>query len=125
MRQNRANLAIQGTWEVRRRFTLPAMTHEHDAQVIVEHLGRLPGVRGTQADIDRHRLTTVYDVTRMDYRQILDVLEKTGFPVSETWWSRLKKKWFQNLDETGRENANAPEAPCCSNPKGIAPTKRH
>ena len=53
------------------------------------------------------------------------VLEDIGFPASESWWSRLKANWLQYLDENGRENANAPAAPCCNNPRGIAPTKKH
>ena len=125
MIQSNSTLTVQGAWEVKRHFTLPAMTHEHDAQMIAERLGRLPGVRGTKTDVPRRRVTVVYDVTRLDYRRVLEALEKTGFPAPESWWLRLKASWLQNLDETGRENANAPEAPCCSNPKGIAPTKRH
>lgn len=125
MTQSESNLTVQGAWEVKRHFTLPAMTHERDAQIIAERLGRLPGVRGTKTDVSRHRVTVVYDVTRLDYRSVVDALAETGFPAPESWWLRLKAKWLQSLDETGRENANAPEAPCCSNPKGIAPTKRH
>ena len=125
MNQSKSNLSVQGAWEVKRHFTLPAMTHRRDAQVIAERLDHLPGMRGAQTDTGRHRLTVVYDVTRLNYRQVLDALANTGFPLPDTWWSRLKTNWLQGLDETGRENANAPEAPCCSNPKGIASTRRH
>jgi copper chaperone CopZ len=125
MSQYTANLSVQGAWEVKRHFNLPTMTHDRDARTVTDRIGRLTGVRGTRADVRRHRVTVVYDTTRLYYRQVLDALAETGYPVPETWWSRLKTSWLQNLDETGRGNANRPEAPCCSNPKGIAPTKRH
>jgi len=124
MSRSGANLSVKGAWEVKRHFTLRAVTHERDAQVITEHLGNLPGVRGTETSIRRHRVTVVYDITRLDYRLVLDALEEIGFPAPETWWSRLKTSWLQSLDETGRENANAPPAPCCSNPRGIVPRKK-
>ena len=125
MNQSKANLSIQGAWDVKRHFTLPAMTHKRDAQVIAERIGRLPGVRGAETDIGRQRVTVVYDITRLDYQHVLDALVDTGFPIPDSWWSRLKANWLQGLDENGRENANAPDAPCCSNPKGVAPTRRH
>ena len=125
MKQNTSNLSVHGAWEVKRHFTLPAMTDGRDAQLVTNRIGQLPGVRGACADIGRHRVTVVYDTTQLYYRQVLDALAATGFPVPETWWSRLKTGWLQNLDETGRGNANAPAAPCCSNPKGIAPNKSH
>jgi copper chaperone CopZ len=124
MSHSRTNLSVTGTWEVKRHFTLPAVIHKRDAQVISERLGNLPGVHGTETNVHRHRVTVVYDITLVDYRHLLDALAETGFPAPETWWSRLKTYWFQSLDETGRENANAPAAPCCSNPRGIARTKK-
>lgn len=125
MNQNKSILSVRGAWEVKRRFILPAMTHERDAQVVTDRIGRLPGVRATRADVGRRQVTVVYDTTRLYYRQVLEALAETGFPVPDTRWSRLKTNWLQNLDETGRENANVPAAPCCSNPKHIAPTRRH
>jgi len=124
MHEHRPKLRAQGTWEVKRRVTLPAATHERDAQLIAERLGRLPGVSGMYMDVRRHRLSLVYDVTRLDYRQLLEALAEAGYPVSETRWSRWKASWLQGLDDTARDNANAPEAPCCSNPKGIAPSRK-
>jgi copper chaperone CopZ len=124
MSQSRTNLSVNGAWEVKRHFTLPALTHERDAQVISDRLGNLPGVQGTDANVHRHRVTVVYDITLVDYRHLLDALAETGFPAPESWWSRVKASWLQSLDETGRANANTPAAPCCSNPRGIAQRKR-
>jgi len=124
MNPHASTLSVGGAWEVKRHFTLPAMTHERDAQVVTARLGRLPGVRGAKADLGHHRVTVVYDITRLYYRQVLDTLAETGFPVPETWWLHLKSNWLQGLDETGRENANTPAAPCCSNPTCLTSAKK-
>jgi hypothetical protein len=119
-----SNLRPQGAWEVKRHFRLPESIHGEDAERICEQIRRLPGVRGAHADLHRRRLILVYDVTKQDYRHILDALATAGVPMADNWWSRFKANWLQNLDETGRENANAPEAPCCSNPKGLGGSRK-
>ncbi len=119
MNINTTKLAVHGAWEVKRHISLPAMMHERDAQVVARHVEGIPGVRGTKTDTDRHRITVVYDITLLDYSHLLDALTEIGFPTRDTWWSRLKTSWCHYADVTGRENANAPPAPCCSNPKGI------
>lgn len=126
MRQNSSKLSTRGAWDVKRHFSLPTMDDERDAQTVAAQIGQLAGVQGILADAGHHRLTVVYDITELYYREILDELSAAGFPVPDTRWSRLKASWLQGLDETGRGNANAPAAPCCSNPKGIVgPKKRH
>ena len=124
MTRNNTRPSSQGDWIVKRRFTLPAMAQESDAQAIAERFGRLSGVRGTSADIERHRLTVVYDFTQSDCMAVLAALEETGFPVADNRWARFKTNLFQYLDTNGRDNANAPAAPCCSNPKGICQPRR-
>ena len=124
MQTSVSRLSVQGAWEVKRRFELPGMNHERDAQVVSSVIRNLPGVCGVLTDSTRAREVVVYDVTRLDYKSILAALEQAGFPAADTRWNRLKSRWLQSLDETGRENANAPAPVCCSNPKGIAPVKR-
>lgn len=120
-----SHLSVKGVWEVKRRFKIPAMTHERDAQVVNSAIQHLPGVRGAQENIAKARVVVVYDITRQDYNGILTALAQAGFPIADTRWNRIKTQWLQSLDETARDNANAPAPVCCSNPKGIAPIKRH
>lgn len=95
------------------------LPHARDARMVAERLSHLPGAR--DADTGRRRMTVVYEITRLDHRQVLEALADIGFPLPDTWWSRLKTSWLQGLDETGREHAKAPPAaPRCSNPGGIA-----
>jgi len=125
MNQRTPGLKAHGAWEVKRRFPVPALNHERDEDLIEERIGSLKGVRATQTDINRRRVTVVYDITELSYRDLLAVLEDCGFPVPSTWWSRLKTTWFQGGDEIGRENAHARAAPCCSNPESILRSKNH
>ena len=124
MVRNNTRLSTQGTWEVKRRITLPGMVHELDTRVIAQHLRGISGVRGTSADIERHCVTVVYDVTQSSFLEMLEALEEIGFPAADNRWARFKANLFQYLDTNARDNANAPAAPCCSNPKGISQPKR-
>ena len=124
MTRNYTRLKPQGAWEVKRRITLPAMTHQLDTRTITDCLRGIPGVRGASADLKHHRVAVVYNVTQSTYRELLRALEEIGFPTAGTRWERFKANHFQYLDTNGRENANAPAAPCCSNPKGISQPRR-
>ena len=118
IRHNRSS-SVNGAWEVKRRFRLPGLSHERDAQVVTEWLGRLPGVLATKPDVGRRRLQVVYDITRTDYLQVLEALEQAGFPVSGGRWARLKANWFQYRDRNSRVNRAVPGAPVGSNPKDV------
>jgi hypothetical protein len=93
------------------------MAHQWDTRTITERLASISGVRGITADIERYRVTVVYDITQSNYHEMLAALEEIGHPAANNWWARSKANYFQYLDTNGRENANAPAAPCCSNPK--------
>ena len=102
MIQDNRSRSVNGAWEVKRRFRLPGLSHPRDAQVITEWLGRLPGVLATEPDVGRRRLQVVYDITRLDYLQVLEALEQTGFPVAASRWERLRANWFQYRDRNRR-----------------------
>lgn len=110
----------RGAWDTRHWIGVPGMVHEADAQRLCEYLEALNGVSGVSCDTGSQRIRVTYDQTRLDYDTLLQQLEAFGFPAADGWWARQKGTWFQYLDRNARENANAPEPPCCSNPRGIA-----
>ncbi len=124
MQRSVSRLSVEGVWEVKRHFKIPAMIHERDAQVVSSVVQGLPGVCGAHADIMKARAVVVYDITRQDYNGIMKALEQVGFPTADSAWYRFKARWLQSMDQNGRDNANAPAPVCCSNPKGIAAPKR-
>jgi len=112
----RQPLKPTGAWEVRRRIKIPALGHAADAMALERVLGDLGGVCGVAADVERRRITVVYDATGTDFRTIEEALENTGFPPLDNRWSRFKARWFQYSDTNARGNANARPSPCCNKP---------
>ncbi|PLX61818.1 heavy-metal-associated domain-containing protein [Sedimenticola selenatireducens] len=116
-------IKMRGVWDTRHWIAVPGLSHEADGLLLEQSLSALDGIRLVQIVPGRRRIRVTYDQTRIDFRQILERLESIGFPASDSWWSVRKAGWFQYLDRNARENAHAPEPPCCSNPKGIAPDR--
>ena len=105
-----------GTWEVRRSIRIPALECEADAAVIEHALTGVPGVRKVATDLAKRKVTVRYDATGADYRSILTVLEKTGFPPLNNLWARITGAWRQYSDTTARENAHVRPSACCNKP---------
>jgi len=113
-------ISTRGAWDTRHWISVPGLVHEADGLCLKQLLGEVAGVGEVECDPASHRVRITYDQTRIDYDTLLQHLATQGFPASDSWWSRHKGVWFQYLDRNARENANAPEPPCCSNPRGIA-----
>jgi hypothetical protein len=112
-------IKMRGAWDTRHWITVPGLSHEADGLQLEHSLAQLDGMQRVQTIPGKRRIRVTYDQTRVDFQQILERMESIGFPASDSWWSLRKAEWFQYLDRNARENANAPEPPCCSNPKGI------
>ena len=113
-----------GAWDVRRRFAVVHPADETALATATERLRSMPGVCNVSADGAKGHLTVVYDIRLQDYGSLCATLADAGVARPDTWWSRTKARWLQNLDETGRENARTPAAPCCNSAPGIPPVKR-
>lgn len=118
-------IRMRGAWDTRHWIGVPGLSHEADGLRLEQSLGELDGVQRVEVVVGRRRIRVTYDQTRIDFLQILECMAENGFPASDSWWALRKAAWFNYLDRNARENANAPEPPCCSNPKGIATGRRH
>ncbi|MEW8029015.1 MAG: heavy-metal-associated domain-containing protein [Candidatus Thiodiazotropha sp.] len=105
-----------GPWEVRRRIKLQSMGHAADALAVERALTELPGVVKVAADVAKHRVVVRYNASQQNFQNIVETMEKTGFPPLNNWWSRFKRNWYRSSDEITRENANAPPPKCCNKP---------
>lgn len=105
-----------GPWEVRRRIKLQSLGHAADALAVERALAELPGVVKVAADVEKHRVVVSYDASQQNFRNIVETMEKTGFPPLDNWWSRLKGSWYRFSDENARDNAKAPPPACCNKP---------
>lgn len=106
----------EGTWEVRRTITLPALRQAAETRKVVEVVGIIAGVRTVAADEKRVRLVVRYDAAVTGYHLIKTALESAGYPLKEGGWSRLKESWYNFVDANMRENASAPPPACCNKP---------
>jgi len=102
------------SWEARRWIKIPALIHDADGAVIERALGEIAGVHRIGINLSKKRLIVEYDASKLSYQAIADVLEKTGFPPSNNWWSRIKAGWYEYADSNSRENAKVPPSACCN-----------
>ena len=110
------SMKLNGPWEVRRTIKVPGLSRAADARQLELTLVEVPGVRQARAESERRRVRIIYDITGCDYQGLERLLRDAGFVPPDSWWTRLKSSWYQYADSTGRENANAPQSPCCNRP---------
>lgn len=110
------SLKPPGPWDVRRRIKLESMGHEADALAIENVIGELPGVIAVAAELKKNRIVVRYNASQQNFHNIVETMEKTGFPALDNWWNRFKHNWYSSSDEIARENAHAPPPACCNKP---------
>ncbi len=113
--------SMDTAWEVKRKMRIPALGDPGDDSDLEQALACIEGVLRVSADHTKKRVSMTYLVTKTDYQSLERAAEAAGFPPAGNRWGRLKSVWYQNLDLTGRGNANAPASACCNKP----PTKGH
>jgi len=111
-----SSMKSDGVWDVNRRIQIPGLVHAADGMAIERAVNAVSGVRSISMDMDKHQILVRYDASRSDYEEIVEVLENTGFPSSENWWSRVRGSWYQYSDTNARDNAKAPPPACCNKP---------
>lgn len=110
-------IKMRGAWDTRHWISVPALNHEADGIQLEKSVAELAGVSRVIAYPQRKKIRVTYDQTQLNYTQILERLESIGFPASMGWWAMRKAVWFHYLDQTAKDNACAPDPPCCSSPK--------
>jgi copper chaperone CopZ len=107
-----------GAWTVRRRIRVPGLRNHAEGVAVQRCLAGIDGVLRVSVDAPTGRAVVDYVLTKTDYRSLQRELEAAGYAPTPGRWARIKSAWFQNLDLTGRANAEAPKAACCNQPPG-------
>jgi copper chaperone CopZ len=110
------SLRPEGPWEVRRKINLPSLMHEADGMAVERVVGEIPGVLNVATDVEKQWVIVRYNARQLNYQNIVETLEKTGFPPRDNWWNRFKGNWYRFSDENARANAKAPPSACCNKP---------
>ena len=111
-----SSMKSEGAWDVNRRITIPALVHAADGMAIERVVNTISGVRNVSINVDKHQVVVHYDASKSDYQGIVELLENTGFPLSDSLWSRVRGNWYQYSDTNARENAKALPPACCNKP---------
>jgi copper chaperone CopZ len=103
-------------WEVRRKIGVPILREGVGATAMEKALAGIDGVLRVSVDPPKPWVVVDYLVTKTDYQALERALEAAGYPPATGRWARFRSGWYQNLDVTGRGNAEAPAPACCNKP---------
>lgn len=92
---------------------------KQDERVIHEYFDDMPGMLDIEVDHERMTVRVVYDSSQAGFDQIERVMATAGYPISDTYWSRMKAAMYRFKDENSKNNANSTASSCCSHPRGI------
>lgn len=68
---------------------------------------------------DPHYLSVRYDLTNLQFQQILDKVHSLGMQIDRSLWCRMVYAKWGFTEENERDNLSVSPSPCCSNPQSI------
>lgn len=108
--------SADAAWQFQRRFTIPSMGPEVDAQAVRSALAAQKGVREVRVWPERKRLDVRYCATETSYARVRQWLLEQGLQPKNSWWQRMKAACYEFVEDNARENAKAPPPACCNKP---------
>lgn len=81
----------------------------------VSSLERHEGVLSVTPNTRRASIRVRYDVCRLNFAEVQELLREEGALGPDGAWQRLRTGWFANLDTNRRDNSQH-QAACCSRP---------
>ena len=85
-------------------------------KVVLDLLDTVAGVISTSYDRQDNSILFEYDLLKVTYSNIEDILIEQKMCQSNGIRKMLLTTWFDYLDTTARDNALAPPAACCNRP---------
>ena len=105
-----------GAWEVRRKIDLASVPGQTTANRVARALAAAKGIQGVRIDPGAAVVQLHYDITKTDFEALQRTIEANGARCSRRILARIKARWCQYVDLTGRENAGIKPAACCNKP---------
>jgi hypothetical protein len=109
---------------VHRRLGTSILKETGSIQQAVDILAALPGMISAKADTSGKRIQVCYDVTNLQFPNLIQALEAKDIVKEPGWWDRFRFSSYRFQDINIRDNAQAKPGPCCSNPKKIVEQSR-
>jgi len=88
---------------------------EHYADVLRQQ----PGVLEVTPDHEKGQLAVRYNLKLINMEKMENVLAEQGYAWPNSFWQRTKRNWLHYTEQNELDNANVPDAPCCSHPEEI------
>lgn len=104
---------------VKRKIQCSSLIEQGDVQTAIEILAGMPGMIEAQVEDSGNRIRVQYDVTKLQYPDLIRTLKSRNLLKELGWWERFKYSSYRFQDKNLRDNAMANPAPCCSNPEEI------
>jgi hypothetical protein len=77
------------------------------------------GVHEVEVNYHHNSLRLVYDTSKVRFEDIEKCLMMAGYPVADTYWSRMRTAMYKFTDENAYYNAHSATHACCSQLRGI------
>lgn len=119
MVNNMTETKINKAYVEDRIVSVPNIHSEHCEEVLHEYFDDMAGMLDMEVDHNRATVRLVYDSSEVGFDQIELMLATAGYPVADTYWSRMKSAMYRFKDENARSNAHSTAGTCCSHPRGV------
>ena len=90
-----------------------------NAEKYADALRKQNGVIEVEVDTNKGRLAVRYNLKLITMEKIESVLAEQGYAWPNSFWQRSKRNWLHYTEQNELDNANVPDAPCCSHPDEI------
>ena len=98
---------------------------DDDIPTIQQSLKILSGVQDLVVHSPKHAISIRYDMSVINYPDLIKVLEQSGLTYKNNFLNRLKKSWITFVDKTAHDNSQQRPKACCNRPPHAHKTKGH
>ena len=102
----------------KRKIPILPSCNPNQIKATLNWLNSVTGVIKTSSNRQDSSILIEYDLLKITYSDIEDILIEQKMGRSAGFKNRLRTTWFDYLDTTARDNALAPPAACCNKPPG-------
>lgn len=91
-------------------------SERREIEVALNRLNAFPGVNKVLHRRQNSHFEIEYDLLKTSYSDIERILSEQDIYLATGIKNRFLSIWYEHLDNTARDNANAPPPACCNKP---------
>lgn len=109
-------VVVDSRWVVTRKIPISSENISEVKKRLDSALCGSPGVIEVDVDHKISKILVEYDVTKIQYKAVLEQIVKAGGAIKDNYWFRWKQGWIEFAETNMRDNAKAPPPACCNKP---------